>query len=192
MRKAIIVSISMLFVVSSLFAQQNRRNGISLFVTDVGMGYSDSTGRHFDAAYGAAFDHRFGGHLSAELSVTNETSRQNSTTFLSNGVILYSIRTNRVYPIDATASYNFFSESRWQPHIGAGLRYVSDSYHGTGPLGSTEFSTTTVSPEVVGGVTFRFTPALGLRLDAKQILSTRSDLVADPRFKASIGLNLRF
>jgi outer membrane protein W len=191
MRKAIIVSISMLFVVSSLFAQQNRRNGVSVFLTDIGGGYSDSTGRHFDAAYGAAFDHRFGGHFSAELSVTHETSRQNAT-ITSNGVIVYSVRTNRVYPIDATASYNFFSESRWQPHIGAGLRYVSDSYRGTGPLGSTEFSTTTVSPEIVGGVTFRFNPALGLRFDAKQILSNRSDSVADQRFKASVGLNLRF
>ena len=191
MRKAIIVSISMLFVVSSLSAQQNRRNGVSVFLTDIGGGYSDSTGRHFDAAYGAAFDHRFGGHLSAELSVTNEMSRQNAT-FLSNGVILYSVRTNRVYPIDATASYNFFSESRWQPHIGAGLRYVSETIHENGPLGSTQFSTTTVSPEIVGGVTFRFTPALGLRLDAKQILSNRSDFVADQRFKASVGLNLRF
>src|SRR5438874_696522 len=124
MRKSIIVAVSIMFVVSSVFAQQNRRNGVSLFVTNLGIGYADSTGRHFDAALGAAFDHRFSGHLSGELSVTSETSRQNSTTFLPSGVVQYSIRTNRVYPIDATASYNFFSESRWQPHVGAGLHYV--------------------------------------------------------------------
>jgi outer membrane protein W len=192
MRKLIIVTISMLFVVVSAFAQQPvRSNAISVFVTDPQL-FKSQAGTKFATDFGLALEHRFNPRLSAELSVTNQRSNQFFTTLTPTGsptTVRYSVRS---YPIDANVSYHFFTESRWRPYLGAGLRYVSDTVRGTNVAGNYRFTTRSVEPEISGGITFQFTPRLGLRFDAKQVIRSADPAVSDPQFKASVGLSLRF
>src|SRR6266849_883365 len=172
MRKLIIVTISMLFVAASAFAQQSvGSNAISVFVTDPELAKSQA-GTKFATDFGAALEHRFNPRLSAELSVTNQRSNQFFTTLSPTGsptTIRYSTRS---YPIDANVSYHFFTENRWRPYLGAGLRYVSETVRGTNFTGNYRFTTRSVEPEISGGITFQFTPRLGLRFDAKQVIGS--------------------
>lgn len=69
---------------------------------------------------------------------------------------------------------------------------MSDTVRGDGPLGGYRFRTGTTDPEVTGGITFQFNPRLGLRFDAKQVIGSSRSIIADPKFKASVGLSLRF
>jgi outer membrane protein W len=193
MRKSMIVAISLLFVVVSAFAQQpGRSNAVSVFVTDTELGGSSTSGTRFGADFGAALEHMFNDRVSAEVSVTSQRSHSNVTTFSPAGTPTFSTRSDRLYPIDANVSYHFFTDSRWKPYLGAGLRYVSDTVRGDGMLSASRFTTRTTDPEVSGGITFQFRPALGLRFDAKQIVGSSRSTIADPKFKASVGLSLRF
>jgi len=99
---------------------------------------------------------------------------------------------DRLYPIDANVSYHFLNGSRWKPYLGAGVRYVSDSLHFSGPYRSNRFTENSVDPEISGGITFQFNPALGLRFDAKQIIGYSRGYGTNPNFKGSVGLSLRF
>jgi outer membrane protein W len=193
MRKSIIVAFSLLFVVVSAFAQQpSRSNSISVFVTDSELDWSSSGGTRFGADFGAALDHMFNDRFSAELSVTSQHNIRYVTTFSPAGLPTTITHSARLYPIDANVSYHFFTDSRWKPYLGAGLRYVSDTVRGDGPLGGYRLATRTTDPEVSGGITFQFNQRLGLRFDAKQIIGSSRSTVADPQFKASVGLSLRF
>jgi outer membrane protein W len=193
MRKSIVLAVSLLFLVASAFAQQpSRSNSITVFATDLSLTESSVDGTRFGAAYGASFDHMFSKHLSGELSVTNQRVRRFATTLDSAGLPTTFIISDHLYPIDATVSYHFLTDSRWRPYVGTGIRYVSDSFFSSGPSGSHRFSTRTVNPEVSGGVIFQFNPTLGLRLDAKQVLGGNAGSVSDRGSKASVGLTFRF
>jgi outer membrane protein W len=192
-RKSIIVAVSLLFVVASAFAQQPvRSNAVSVFVTDTELGSSSDRGVSFGADFGAAIEHMFSDRVSGELSVTSQRVNRNVSTFSIGGLPATTTNSERLYPIDANASYHFFTDSRWKPYLGGGLRYVSDTVHGSGPLGSDRFTTRSTNPEVSGGITYQFNPLLGLRFDAKQVIGSSHSIIADPKFKASVGLSLRF
>jgi outer membrane protein W len=194
MRKSIIVAVSLLFVVASAFAQQSApSNTVSVFVSDLTVSHTSSSGTRLDAGYGGAFDHRFTEHLSAELSVTSQRIRRNVTTFsIAGQPPVFSSYTDTLYPIDANVSYHFLTDSRWKPYLGAGLRYLSDTVRGNGPLGSYRLTSRTVDPEVSGGVTFQFRPNLGLRFDAKQTVGNSASVLGDTAFSGSVGLAFRF
>jgi outer membrane protein W len=192
MRKAIIVSVSLLFVVASAFAQQNTpSNTISVFVSDMSVTHS-SAGTNLDAGYAAAFDHMFNNHLSAELMVTSQRMRQSFTTFTVAGPAAYGSYTRTLFPVDATVSYHFLTDSRWKPYLGVGLRYLSSTVRDVSPLNSDRFTSRTLNPEVSGGVTFQFRPKLGLRFDAKQTFGNSSSVLGDGKFSGSVGLAFRF
>jgi outer membrane protein W len=194
MKQSVLVAASLLFVAASAFAQQpTRSNSVSLFVSDLSVFHSSTNGTRIDAGYGLAFDHMFNDRLSGELSVTSERFRGFVTTFGPSDVPTTATFSDHVYPIDANVSYHFLTDSRWKPYFGGGLRYVSDTIHSGGSFGVHEFTSQRVDPEVSGGVTFQFKPALGLRFDAKQVIgSSSSSYGADPNFKASLGLSFRF
>jgi outer membrane protein W len=202
MRKTIVVAGSLMFVVASAFGQEARHsNAVSIFATDMSIGNSGANGAKFDAAYGspkvdtaygASFDRMFSDRLSAEVSVTSQNSRRIVRTFTSGSQPSYGIASIRLYPIDATISYHFLTNNRWKPYIGAGLRYVKDTFHGPGMMYEYYDTVRTVDPEVSGGLVFQFNPTLGLRFDAKQVLGSDRSTVADPEFKVSAGLSLRF
>jgi outer membrane protein W len=126
------------------------------------------------------------------LTVTSQRSSQFYTTTTPTGVLTTLRYATRAYPIDATVSYHFLNETRWKPYLGAGLRYVSETLRGTIPGGDYRFTTRTVEPEISGGLTFQFTPRLGLRFDAKQVIGRNDRVVADPALKGYVGLSLRF
>jgi outer membrane protein W len=202
MWKPIVVAASLLFVVASALGQEARHsNAVSIFATDMSVGNSGANGAKFDAAYGspkvdtaygASFDRMFSDRLSAEVSVTSQNSRRVVRTFSSGSAPTYGIASIRLYPIDATVSYHFLTHNRWNPYIGAGLRYVKDTYHGPGPLYEYYDTIRKVDPEVSGGLVFQFNPTLGLRFDAKQVLGCDHSAVADPELKVSAGLSFRF
>jgi outer membrane protein W len=192
MRKLIIVTISLLFVAASAFAQQPvGSNAISVFVTDPELAKSQA-GTRFGTDFGLALEHRFNPRISAELSVTNQRSNQFFTTLTPTGTPTTVSYSERSYPIDANVSYHIFTESRWRPYLGAGLRYVSNTLRGTNVTGNYRFTTRSVEPEISGGIAFQFTPRLALRFDAKQVIGSADPAVSDPQFKASAGLSLRF
>jgi Outer membrane protein W len=196
MRKSIVVAVSLLFVVVSAIAQQqpSRSNAVSVFVTDLSLSSSGGpTGTKLGAGYGAAFEHMFNDRFSGEVSVTSERQQRTFFTVNSTGAIVFDFRrSNTLYPIDANASYHFLTNGPWKPYVGAGLRYVSYTFHGDSALGSFQNTTRSVNPEVSGGITYQFRPNLGLRFDAKQIVGSNGSDIGDPAFKASVGLSLRF
>jgi outer membrane protein W len=192
MRKALLVAASLSFFAVSAFAQQpTRSNAVSVFVSDIGGGRS-SNGTSFYADFGVALDHMFSHHVSAEVSVTSERSNSSFTTFSPSGVPTTIFHSDRLYPVDATVSYHFLTDSRWKPYIGGGVRYVSGTVSGSGPLGGYRFTRRSTDPEVSGGITFQFNPRLGLRFDAKQVVNNDHSIITDANFKASVGLSLRF
>lgn len=194
MRKSIVIAVSLLFVVASAFAQQHATpaNTVSVFVSDVSVIYSSSSGTNIDAAYGAAFAHMFTNRVSAELSVMSQRVKESVSTFGPAGQPVYASFTNTLYPVDATVSYHFFTDSRWKPYLGGGVRYVSGTFRNTSQLYSYRVSTHSIDPEVSGGVVFQFRPALGLRFDAKQVIGRSGTVAGDASFTGSVGLSFRF
>lgn len=193
MRKSIIAMVSLLFVVAPLYAQQpNRPNAVTLFVTDAGFGWSGSSGVKYGADFGLALSHMFNDRFSGELAVTSQRHGGSVTTFPLEGFPTTVIYSGRLYPIDASVSYHFFTDSRWKPYVGAGARYVSDSVRVNGPTGNFRVSRHSTDAEITGGITFQLNPRVGLRFDAKQIIGSPSDITADAKLQASAGLSLRF
>jgi len=194
MRKSIVIAVSLLFVVASAFAQQHASsaNTVSVFVSNVNVAYSSSSGSSFDATYGASFDHMFTNHVSAELSVSSQRVRRSVSTFGPAGQPVYASFTDTLYPVDANVSYHFLTDSRWKPYVGAGVRYVSGTVQNFNQLNSYRVSTHSIDPEISGGVTFQFRPTLGLRFDAKQVIGNSGSVVGDAAFTGSVGLSFRF
>jgi len=193
MYKSFAVAAFLLFFAVSAFPQQS--NTVSVFVTDLAISNSDIGGAHIDAAYGASFDRMFTERFSAELSVSSQRFRRRMRTFTGSSEPTSVLVTDRIYPIDANVSYRFLNGSRWRPYLGAGLRYVNDTFHGYQGGGRTAFyrpAVQTIDPEISGGITLQFNRVLGLRLDAKQVLGSHRSDVADPELKASAGLSFRF
>jgi len=187
MHKPIVVAV-LLFVATSAFAQSN---AISIYVTDMSAGASGSDAK-FDTAFGASFERMVSDRFSAEVSVTSQNARRIVRLFSSGSEPRFGVASNRLYPIDATVSYNFLTGGRWKPYIGAGFRYVRDPFHGPGPLYEHYPTVTTIDPEVSGGLILQLNRTLGLRFDAKQVLGSNRSTVADPELKASAGLSVRF
>ena len=193
MQRSMIVAVSLLLFAASAFAQQpSRSNSVSVFVSDLSFIYSSTNGTRFDAAYGASLAHMFSNRFSGELSVTSEHTRAFVTTFDPSGAPTTSTFSKRVYPIDANLSYHFLTDSRWKPYVGGGLRYLSDSVRGFGPLGDYHIATRSVNPEVSGGITFQFNPKVGLRFDVKEILGGQASSLTNLDTKSSVGLTFRF
>lgn len=193
MRKTIIVAASLLFVVGSAFAQQpDRSNTVSVFVSDLSISSSNSTGTNVDTSYGAAFGHMFNRNWSAELSVTSQPIQRTTIITFATQQPIYSTFRDRLYPIDANASYHFLTNSRWKPFVGGGLRYLD--YKTTLDLqtGVSRHSQRFVDPEITGGVTFQFRPNLGLRFEAKKIIGTSQSVLGDSSLSGSVGLTFRF
>jgi outer membrane protein W len=192
-QKVIVVAASLLVVVASAFGQESRRsNAVSVFVTDMSLGSAGSSGTKFDSVYGASFDRMFSDRFSAEVSVSSQKARRVVRTATSGSMPSYGVVTTRLVPIDANLSYHFLTNGHWKPYIGAGLRYVKDSFHGHGFMFEYVDTIQTVDPEVSGGLVYQFNPVFGLRFDAKQVLGSNRSTVADPELKASVGLSLRF
>jgi len=193
MRKSIIVAVSLLFVVATGFAQQpNRSNTVSVFVSDLSISSSSSTGTNLDTSYGVAFGHMFNRHWFAEVSVTSQPI-QRSIIYVSVGQpTTYTTSRDRLYPMDANVSYHFLSDSRWKPYVGGGLRYLDDTVLLDLPAGVRGYSHSFVDPEITGGVTFQFRPNLGLRFDAKKIIGTSNSVLGDSALSGSVGLAFRF
>jgi outer membrane protein W len=193
MRSPIVVAASLLFVVASAFAQQSSpSNTVSVFVSDLSISYGSQSGTNFDAGYGLAFNHMFNSHLSGEVSVTSQQFRRYVSTFSVPGPATHGSYNDTLYPIDANVSYHFLTDSRWKPYVGAGLRYLNNTFVGSGPLGQYRISSRTLDPEISGGVTFQFRPNLGLRFDAKQIVGNSNSVLGDAAFSGSVGLSVRF
>src|SRR5437879_5422130 len=155
MRKSMLVAASLLFVTASALAQHSSpTNSVSVFVSDPTL-FHTSSGTNFDAAYGAAFDHMFNNHISGELSVTRQPIRRYVTTLSTAGMpSSFSNYRDELYPIDANLFYHFLNDSRWKPFLGAGLRYVKDSFVSSGPLGRYHVVHRSTDPEISGGVIF--------------------------------------
>jgi hypothetical protein len=161
------------------FAQQPTSSDpyrITIFASNLSYTESDLSGRNFDGGIGAALEYRWRKEWSLELSVGVEERRR-----FSSGDS-FDVQS---YPVDLVALRHFDPDSNWKPYLGAGARYL----HSTGFPGSG--SDGTLSPQVVGGVHYFFTPRLSLRFDARQML--RDDSPNGERmFNASVGLGWRF
>jgi len=193
MRKSMVIAVSLLFVVAAAFAQEpTRANTVSVFLSDAMASYSTSSGSRLDVSYGAAFDHMFNRHLSAELSVTSQPARRYFSTLVVSGQPTTSSSLVHFHPIDANVSYHFLTDSRWKPYLGGGLRYLNNSVLFSGPFGTSRYTTRTIDPEISGGVVFQFRPALGLRFDAKQIIGNSGSVLGERAFSGSVGLSFRF
>jgi outer membrane protein W len=193
MRKSMVMAISLLIVVAPAFAQEPARaNTVSVFISDLTVSHTSSTGTDVDVAYGAAFDHMFSQRVSAELSVTRQRTRESVTIFSPGGQAAFASFTNTLYPVDATVSYHFLTDSRWKPYIGGGARYISGTTRNDSIFNSYRVSTHSLDPEISGGVTFQFRPTLGLRFDAKQTLGNGNSVVGDSSLNVSVGLSFRF
>ncbi len=194
MRKSLVIVASLLFVTSAFAQQTTPSNTISVFVSDLAVTHTVASRTSPGAGVGAAFAHRFSDHISAELTVTTEGFRDSFTTVSPSGQQVFTSYSKWLRPIDANVSYHFFTNSRWKPYLGGGLRYVTDTVSNIAPLNSYRSTSRSVHPEVSGGVTYQFRPKLGLRFDAKQIIGggKNSILGGDAAFSVSAGLSFGF
>jgi len=185
-----------LLLLFTVFAFAQPANAVSVFVTDLALSNSNIGSATVAAtAYGASFDRMFSERFSGELSVSSQGSRRYLRTFTGGSEPTFELFTYRIYPIDANISYHFLDSNRWKPYLGAGLRYVNDTFHGYEGTRRTAFyrpAVRTIDPEISGGITLQLNRTLGLRFDAKQVLGSHRSDVADPEFKASAGLSFRF
>jgi len=178
MRKALF-AISLLFAVSS-FAQDSPFR-LSVFATNIGYTESDSAGSNFHGGIGAALEYRWNQRWALELSVASEEHTMTIGRIEPTG-FTFERHDVRSYPIDLLAHYRFVNSTRWQPFVGAGVRHI----HSSDAL----FDDRT-SLEVDGGVHLMLTPALSIRIDAKQSLLD-DDGTFDGGLTTSIGLGWKF
>jgi outer membrane protein W len=205
MHRSIFVAVSVLLFAISSFAQQPKQsNTISLFVSDLSLSGSNTTPFRSDTGVGAAIDHRFNDRVSGELSVTRQSFQRHITDFTTTGLPFSYDRTVGFYPIDANLFYHFGNASHWKPYLGAGLRYVGSSEHFDGLLGGYDLTSRAIAPEVSAGITYQLRSNLGVRVDAKRIVSGMRSYITkpifehsdafnfEPPFSASIGLGYSF
>ncbi|MGA8807245.1 MAG: outer membrane beta-barrel protein [Thermoanaerobaculia bacterium] len=181
----LILALSCFLIASSAFAQQ--RNTVSVFAVTGG----NAGGATIDGAYGASFERRFTDRFSAELSVTSQDAHRFVELVGTTSEPVYATLTTRLYPLDLNVSYQLLTNGRWRPYLGGGMRYVHDTFH-VAARHISFVASQTLDPEVSGGIALQFNPTLGLRVDAKQVLGSHRTKVADPEFKASIGLSFSF
>src|SRR5438552_3274171 len=123
MRK-IIVALCLILPATAAFAQQDKPNAFSVFVTNPGGGYS--SGRHFvSGAVGVGLQHMFTPRVSGEIAVSYDEQYTRVRTFNPDFTLAssYTLRTSTT-PVDLTARYQFLNDSNWKPYIGAGTRFA--------------------------------------------------------------------
>ena len=184
MRRIAAVLLMSLFAVPVFAADPLR---LSVFVSDVQFSRSDIAGTDWNGGFGLGLEYRFNPGWSAELSVAREEHTQVIIPFDDvPGLPAPVIRTDvRSYPVDVTARRHFFATSRWQPFLGAGVRYVD------GPTVLELEHDNRISAQVIGGVDFMATERFGLRFDAKRLLRGDSEIY-DDTMKVSVGATWRF
>ncbi len=183
-RTFVVALFTSLLLASAAFAQQ--KSEFSVFLSDVA-GTSDSHERqHWVGGAGAAYTLKFTPRFSAQLAAAIEEHRTYPYLVLGLGqiVLVPQVRI-RTYPIDFTARYHWANDSRWQPYLGAGFRYVAAPHVDPGFRYQNH-----MNAEVSGGVEFLVRPSLGITLDAKQLLGDRENY--DPLLKISAGVNFHF
>lgn len=174
MRKLFGVAVCLL-VSTAAFAQQDKPNGLFVFVSNPNWSYSTASGSHWDAEFGLALQRMFTPHVSGEVSVSYDSRTSRVVAFDSNGNLIGSRTiTNRFTPVDLTARYHFFTDGAWKPYAGLGARVVDGQAIGG----------------LTGGVVWQFRPALGLRFDAKVLLGNESHFTET--FNGAVGLAWRF
>jgi len=177
------VLLALLLIAPAAYAQP--KTSFSVFLSQVNIAYSPTTGHHWYSDYGAGVETVFTPRFSLQASVTSE--RRSSRPYVVdetgyiNQVPPVSFRT---YPIDLTARYRFVNESRWKPFLGLGVRYVA-APHVDSMFGYSNRWT----PEATGGVIFQMRH-LGIVLEGKALLGDHE--YYDSVLKSSIGLNWRF
>lgn len=182
MRKALIAA-CLLFAVPS-FAQQSKFQ-LSVFATDPGYSYTESGGSRVTGGLGAALEYRWDQRWALELQVTREDRSRTLVRIdpLDPTVPEFQQLHGTAWPVDVLAHYRFGSSSRWQPFVGAGLRYERSPFR--------QFAVNQVTAEIDGGVHLMITPQLSLRLDAKQLLANEEGNFGF-NLRPSVGLGWRF
>ena len=179
-----------LVVAVPVFGDPAPKQQLSVFVTPEAVTYSKSRGTEFNGGIGAALNVWWTPRFSTEVAVAAEQSYAHyATNRPTAGGPITVIGRERVetYPLDALVQYHFVNDTKWQPYLGAGARYVREP---TPPPGAERFGNQT-SAEINGGVLFQFAPRWALKLDIKQLL--RGDTAFfDSRAKGSIGVAWRF
>ncbi len=183
-RTFVVVLFTSLLLASAVFAQQ--KSEFSVFLSDVA-GTSDSHERaHFVGGIGAAYSVKLTPHVSAQLAAAVEDHRTYPYLVLSSGAIVFVPQVRiKTYPIDFAARYHWPNDSRWQPYIGAGFRYVAAPHVDPGFRYQNQ-----LNAEVSGGVEFLVRPTLGITVDARQLLGDRENY--DPLLKISAGVSFHF
>jgi len=181
MRKALLV-VCVLFAIP-LFAQQSEIQ-VSVFATDPGYAQSQSTGSNFTGGIGAALEYRWNQRWALELQVSRE-ERDRTLVRIDPDPVVPPVQRlqGTAYPIDLLLHYRFENASRWKPFLGAGVRYERSAFR--------QFDENRTLFEVDGGVHFMITPALSLRLDAKQLLADDNGHF-DSSIRPSIGFGWKF
>ena len=182
MRKLVLVLLAGLLAVSASAQTLDKPNRVSVFVTNPGVGWSDSNGTAWDAGYGLAIERRFSRRWSAELAISAEQHEVQPYGFFN--PTRFELRT---YPIDAVARYSFIGvHTRWRPYVGAGARYVAAPDEPPNVEYENQFS-----PQVAAGVEFNGGESWSLMFGVKQLVRDQTDDF-DEWFKVSIGAGWRF
>jgi outer membrane protein W len=185
MRNPVFLVIALLFVIApAAFAQQ--KNDFSIFVNGPASLAGGSAGTRADGGIGVSFARLFTPRISGQLSFSFEQRRSYPYVVNANGSITQVTQaTLHTFPIDATARYHLFDDSRWKPYLGAGFRYVG------APSADSRFGYQShLNPEIVGGTIYQIRPSIGIVLEGKQLLGNREPY--DPSFKASAGMSWRW
>lgn len=186
MRKPGLLVVAFAFLlIPNAFAQ--KKNELSLFVSDIS-GMSNTLGKsHWYGGVGLAYNVFVTPNISAQIAGAVEEHRSRGYVVDGFGGIQFVDPVNlRTYPIDVSARYHFFTESRWKPYLGAGVRYLAAPHHVDPEF---RFRDRT-NAQIVGGVEFLVKPAIGIILDGKQNLGDRETY--DPFLKVSVGVSWRF
>ncbi len=180
MRKFVLGLVVSLLAVSASAQSLDRPTRISVFLSNLELGFSEGNGGSASVSYGVALERRFSRSWSGELAVSIE-DHETQPYFLNPTII--DVRT---YPIDAVVRYSFLdANTPWRPYAGAGARYVAAPEE---PF-NVQYEDR-LSPEIAAGVDFNPAEAWSLRFDARQLLTTAP--VYDDMFKVSVGVGWRF
>ncbi len=184
MRKPVFLVIALLVIAPAAFAQQ--KNDVYILVNGPASLAGGSAGTRAEGGIGVSFARLFTPRISGQLSLSYEQRSSYPYVVNANGSITQvTPATLHTFPIDATARYHLFDDSRWKPYLGAGFRYVG------APSADSRFGYQShLNPEIVGGTIFQIRPSIGIVLEGKQLLGNREPY--DPSFKASAGVSWRW
>jgi Outer membrane protein beta-barrel domain len=184
MKRLAVLAVTVLTAVP-LFAQQQPKRDFEIFVytSNVGLIWDQTYGTTIAGSYGAAVSKFVAPHVSLELAANAQDwyEYQPGPYSLGDPIVRYR---QTSYPISLDGRYHFFTDSRWKPYLGGGVRYVN-------PHERLRTTGTRVTAEIVGGVSFVITPSLSLRFDGKQETQTRGPAY-DPPSRVSFGLGWHF